>query len=49
LRSLRLIPGASALLIHHATVVHWHAASRHGVHHRADHGGGYRNGSANGR
>ena len=36
LRSLGLIPGASALLIDHAAVVHRHAVGRRGAHHRAD-------------
>src|SRR5580765_1381748 len=49
LRSLGLIPGASALLIDHATIVHRHAAWRHASHHRADDGGRHGDGSANRR
>src|SRR5580765_3200748 len=49
LRSLGLIPGASALLIDHATIVHRRAAWRHASHHRADDGGSHGNGSANRR
>ena len=49
LRSLGLIPGASALLIDHATIVHRYAAWRHASHHRADDGGSHGDGSANRR
>lgn len=38
LRSLRLVPLAAALLIHHASVVDRDAVRRHGLYHRADHG-----------
>ena len=49
LRSLRGIPRATALLVDHAAVVHRHAACGHGVHHRADDGGGHGNGRADRR
>ena len=49
LRSLGLIPGASALLIDHATVVHRHAAWRHASDYRADDGGRHGDASANRR
>src|SRR6185436_10992980 len=49
LRSPGLIPGASAMLIDHATVVHQHAVWRHASHHRPDDGGSHGDGRANRR
>ena len=49
LRSLRLIPGAAALLVDHAAVVHRHAIGRHGAHHRADDGRRHGDGRADRR